>query len=104
MGSGSAESDVYEGVHWDKSAEKNTANYVRLRFDAPLNPGKEPILSRSELDRGVLARVNWSAQASGIRIPRRSCSVTRDQMGQASRCRRKNPRPPQAAAVAERQS
>lgn len=69
IGSGWAESDVYEDEHWDESKREvgESARYVDVRFDKLLNPDSEAILPRTELDR--LGKMHWDSQRSGIQIP-----------------------------------
>jgi len=71
IGSGWAESNVYEDEHWEDSAadEGKYAKYVRVRFDILLNPELDPkaVLPRKELD--GLGKMHWDSQGSGIRIP-----------------------------------
>lgn len=69
IGSGLAESDVFEDEHWDESANEvgKSARYVDVRFDKLLNPDNEAILSRKELDH--LGEMHWDSPVSGIQIP-----------------------------------
>jgi 5-methylcytosine-specific restriction protein A len=69
IGSGVAESDVFEADHWDddKYAAGVPANYVNVRFDNLLNPENEAILPRQELN--SLGNMHWSSQSSGTQIP-----------------------------------
>lgn len=69
IGSGWAESDVYEDDHWDNSAFEvgKYARYVDVRFDKLLNPDNEEILPRKELNH--LGKMHWDSQGSGISIP-----------------------------------
>jgi len=71
IGSGSAESNVYEDEHWEDSAaaEGRSANYVRIRFDTLVNPELDPkdVLPRKQLS--GLGKMHWDSQGSGIRIP-----------------------------------
>lgn len=69
IGSGWAESDVFEAEHWDESAREvgKYARYVDVRFDKLLNPDDEAILPRKELDH--LGEMHWDSQISGIQIP-----------------------------------
>lgn len=71
IASGWAISDWYEDTHWDetKEADGGKALYVDVLFNALLNPDKETILSRKELDNGILKQMHWSSQASGVLIP-----------------------------------
>lgn len=67
IGSGWAESNVFEDEHWDDSSKY--ANYVSVRFDSLLNPEVNPknVLPRKELNR--LGKMHWDSQSSGISIP-----------------------------------
>lgn len=69
IGSGVAESDVFEADHWDdeKYAAGESARYVDVRFDNLLNPDNEAVLPRKELDH--LGEMHWDSQGSGIQIP-----------------------------------
>jgi 5-methylcytosine-specific restriction protein A len=64
--SGKATSDWYEGPGW---RGPGPCNYVDLALDTLLDPEREPILPREALSHGVLARMHWNAQQSGVRIP-----------------------------------
>jgi 5-methylcytosine-specific restriction protein A len=70
-GSGYADSDVYEDVHWRESQAKagRVTRYVRVRWDALLDAEKESILPREWLNVPPLSEVNWNTQISGVRIP-----------------------------------
>ena len=71
IGSGLAESNVYEDEHWEDSAYEagKYAKYVRVRFDTLLNPELSPnnVLPRKELN--GLGKMHWDSQGSGISIP-----------------------------------
>jgi hypothetical protein len=71
IGSGTAESNVFEGPHWRENDRKRgkQARYVRVSFDRLFNPDEEPdrILHRRDLD--GLGRMHWDSQASGVTIP-----------------------------------
>ncbi len=41
----------------------------RVYFDVLLDADHEPILRRTQLDHGVLARMHWDSQSSGVLIP-----------------------------------
>lgn len=66
IGSGAAQSDVYDGEHWDGSGRP--ANFVDVAFDVLLDPESQPILSRASLDRPELAAQHWDPQGSGSSI------------------------------------
>jgi hypothetical protein len=42
--------------------------YLRVRWEILLNPDKESIFPREWLNDGLLSKVNWNTQISGIRI------------------------------------
>jgi len=71
IGSGWAESNVYEDEHWEDSAYEagKYARYVHVRFDVLLNPDLNPrdILPRKKLN--DLGKMHWDSQGSGIKIP-----------------------------------
>ena len=71
IGSGRAASIVFDDQHWDgaKRAKGLRAWYVMVDFDALLDADHEPILSRAQLDAGVLGQMHWDSQSSGIVIP-----------------------------------
>ena len=57
--------------HWAKTEKKTgkKAWYVDVKWDVLLNPMSEKILSRAELKRGILKRMNWDVLGSGKTIP-----------------------------------
>jgi len=61
----------FEYIHWDQEKQKRgeLARYIKLRFDKLLDPEHESILPRMALDQGILARMHWDSQTSGISIP-----------------------------------
>lgn len=69
IGSGWADSNVFEDGHWNEEKYENgeTANYVDVRFDILLNPETKLIFQRKELNR--LGKMHWDAQSSGTKIP-----------------------------------
>jgi 5-methylcytosine-specific restriction enzyme A len=71
VASGWADSTPYYDTHWDDdlAALGKSALYVDVRFDVLLNPSIEKIFSRKDLDRGILGRMHWNSQLSGIHIP-----------------------------------
>lgn len=77
VASGWADSEVYEGSHWDDKlkASGKTTLYVDIRLDTLLDAGSETILSRSSLNKGILGNMHWDTQQSGIRIPDEIASV-----------------------------
>ena len=71
IGSGWVASPVFDDRHWDevKQAAGQRAWYVMVDFDVLLNADREPILSRAQLDAGVLGHMHWDSQSSGIVNP-----------------------------------
>ncbi len=67
VASGWATSDWYEGPGWRRAGVP--CNYVDWKVDVLLDAEREPILPREALSHGVLARMYWDTQVSGIRIP-----------------------------------
>lgn len=61
--------------HWDEESSSPTTMYVGIQFDALLDPTSEPILPRAALEDGVLGRVHWNTQRSGILIPADSATA-----------------------------
>ncbi len=71
VGSGWAASDVFDDWHWDeaKRAAGQRTWCVDVDFDVLLDAEREPILTRAQLREGVLGRMHWDSQSSGILIP-----------------------------------
>ncbi len=71
VASGHALSSPEEGEHWDEGLgrTRKKARYVSIRLDTLLNPAREQILYRTQLNSGVLSKMNWDSRASGVRIP-----------------------------------
>lgn len=71
VASGYALSSPEEGKHWDESIgrTRRKARYISIRLDTLLNPAREKILYRSQLNKGILAKMNWDSRACGVRIP-----------------------------------
>jgi 5-methylcytosine-specific restriction protein A len=68
--SGEVVSDVrYEDRHWDKSKPGKLAWYVKVRFEALLNPDGEPILPLERLLLPDLAAGPWRVLGNGKSIP-----------------------------------
>jgi len=69
MASGWATSGVYPDIHWDeaKAIEGKRALYIKVRFDAILNPEKH-IFPLSRLREGIYRRMHWTPQSSGVTI------------------------------------
>lgn len=70
VGAGWAESEPYEEIHWreEKAKVGRTTMYLTVRWEKLLNPESESIFPREWLNEGVLSRVNWNTQISGITI------------------------------------
>ena len=70
VGAGWAESEPYEEIHWreEKVRAGRTTMYLRVRWEKLLNPERESIFPREWLNKGVLSKVNWNTQISGITI------------------------------------
>lgn len=71
VGSGYAESKFYKDDHWDDNQVQagKSAFYVKIYLDTLLNPAREAIFSRDKLDEGILSKMHWDSQGSGIQIP-----------------------------------
>lgn len=71
VASGWADSEVYEDKHWDEelAAAGKTTRYVSVRLDTLLDASTENIFPRKSLDNGILGKMHWDSQLSGIRIP-----------------------------------
>jgi 5-methylcytosine-specific restriction protein A len=67
MASGWTTSKVYEDVHWDDDSKLGL--YVDIHFDTIINPSQESIFPIELLQDGIYSSVNWTPQASGMRIP-----------------------------------
>lgn len=70
VGAGWAESAPYADIHWreEKARAGRRTMYLTVRWEKLLNPESEAIFPREWLNEGVLSRVNWNTQISGIRI------------------------------------
>lgn len=70
VGSGRAESESFEEIHWreEKARKGRTTRYVEVRWEVLLNPEKESIFPREWLNERRLSAVNWNTQISGINI------------------------------------
>lgn len=70
VGAGWAESEPYEEIHWreEKARAGRRTMYLTVRWEKLLNPETESIFPREWLNEGVLSRVNWNTQISGITI------------------------------------
>jgi hypothetical protein len=70
VGVGYAVSKPYEEIHWRKEKAKvgRTTMYVKVRWETLLNPDTESIFPREWLNDGLLSKVNWNTQISGINI------------------------------------
>lgn len=70
VASGYSTSEVYPFRHWQAEKRKTGAKglYIDVKFDTLLNPSREAILDRSQLEQGVLRSMNWSPRVSGVQI------------------------------------
>jgi 5-methylcytosine-specific restriction protein A len=70
VGAGVAESEPYEEIHWREKKAKvgRTTMYLIVRWEKLLSPERESIFPREWLNKGVVSRVNWNTQISGISI------------------------------------
>jgi uncharacterized protein (DUF433 family) len=77
VASGRITSAPHGGEHWDDDKRKKgvPARYVDLRFEALLDPDKEPPLGVAALTRGPLTKIHWRTQMSGIRVPDDAAAV-----------------------------
>ena len=66
FGSGRVVSESFHSQHW--SGEDKDVPRVLIEFDVLLNPEKDPILTTDNLDKGNLAKQQWTPQSSGISI------------------------------------
>lgn len=80
VGAGWAESEPYEAVHWreEKAKAGRTTMYVNVRWQILLNPETESIFPREWLNEGLLSKVNWNTQISGITIRPGAAEVLED--------------------------
>ena len=77
VGAGWAESESYEEIHWreEKARTGRTTMYVTVRWETLLNPDSESIFPREWLNKGILSKVNWNTQISGITIRAEAAEV-----------------------------
>lgn len=70
VGAGYAVSAPYEEIHWreEKAQLGRTTMYLKVRWETLLNPETESIFPREWLNEGLLSKVNWNTQISGITI------------------------------------
>ncbi|HLL69960.1 MAG TPA: hypothetical protein VK363_00925 [Pyrinomonadaceae bacterium] len=70
VGAGYADSVPYEEIHWrpEKAGQGKTTMYLKVRWEMLLNPETESIFPREWLNEGLLSKVNWNTQISGITI------------------------------------
>jgi 5-methylcytosine-specific restriction enzyme A len=66
FGSGKVVSEPFLSQHWN-GADKDFPR-VLIEFDVLLNPEKDSILTLDHLDKGNLAKQQWTPQSSGISI------------------------------------
>ena len=77
VGAGRAASVPYAAIHWraEKARLGRKTMYVRVRWETLLNPETEAIFPREWLGQGLLSKVNWNTQISGITIHREAADV-----------------------------
>lgn len=80
VGAGWAESEPFAELHWraEKAQLGRTTMYVSVRWEKLLNPNRESILPREWLNEGLLSRVNWNTQISGITITHQAAELLED--------------------------
>ena len=68
LGSGYAKSSYYVATHWDGTQGK-TANYIDIEFDILINPDKNILFDKNDLDKVDPNNIQqWFPQQSGISI------------------------------------
>jgi 5-methylcytosine-specific restriction protein A len=77
VGAGYAASKPYEEIHWrqEKAKVGQTTMYLKVRWETLLNPETESIFPREWLNEGLLSKVNWNTQISGISIRREAADI-----------------------------
>lgn len=77
VGAGYAVSEPYEEIHWreEKAKVGRTTMYLKVRWECLLDPETESIFPREWLNEGLLSKVNWNTQISGIRISSEAADV-----------------------------
>jgi 5-methylcytosine-specific restriction enzyme A len=77
VGAGYAISGPYSEIHWreEKAKVGRTTMYLKVRWETLLNPESESIFPREWLNEGLLSKVNWNTQISGITIHPESAKV-----------------------------
>jgi 5-methylcytosine-specific restriction protein A len=81
VASGWADSTVYQRSHWDEAlADRGkTGLFVDVRLDTLLDAGKEDIFPRETLNKGILGKMHWDSQASGVLIPNEVAATLENQ-------------------------
>ena len=81
VGAGWAESEPYEEIHWREEKAKigRTTMYVTVRWEVLFNPETESIFPREWLNYGLLSKVNWNTQISGITIQPEAAEILDEQ-------------------------
>ena len=68
MGSGYAKTSYYVSPHWG-GTEGKSANYIDIEFDILINPGKNVLFAKEDIDRVDPNKIQqWFPQQSGISI------------------------------------
>lgn len=68
IGSGKVIRKPYSAKHWNRNAKKETANYIKVRFDILLDADNNLIFSRDRLLSKKLSDGPWNTQNSGVII------------------------------------
>lgn len=66
--SGIVEVERHLEPHWDPKKHWKIG-YITVRFDKLLNPLKQRVLPRTELEKPDFQPMHWSSQMSGVEIP-----------------------------------
>ncbi len=71
VASGVATSTPYAAEHWRAELKRRgkKSRFIDLKFDAVLDPIREPILTLRDIKQARVGTFNWSPQASGVQIP-----------------------------------
>lgn len=65
--SGTIKTPGYKDIYWKDNTK--LVNYVDVEFNIILNPLKEKIFPRLNLDKGILSGMNWDIAFSGAKLP-----------------------------------
>ena len=77
----------FESEHWDpiRSAEGESGLFIEAAFD---HIAVQPVITFDELSRTLFVSMNWTAQASGMRIPAEIGEALEQLWSTANRCGR----------------